>query len=220
MAMPPTLRGMLARVPLRDEEARRVEKEDAEAQDSVPKMERALVYLDQGADGVLVASLAGMFAAHRQVSATVMDRGLATLGEDAPVSGFNHVVDAAAQIHSNATSASQDMAIPEKHRSPDDQIQAKSASELDAVDRDASKGYDLIFVGLGQPTSAPAPRFDDQVQRLADACDGPVAILFNAMSRAPKPGAPLNILVPAGAAPKHDWRPNSRSHSLGPAMGR
>jgi len=73
MIMPPTLRWVLARVPLRDEEAKRLEKEEAEEHDSLPKMERALVYVDNGANGRLGASLAGMFAARQQVLTTVME---------------------------------------------------------------------------------------------------------------------------------------------------
>ena len=73
MIMPPTLRWMLARVPLREEEAKRLEKEEAEERESVPKMERALVYLDASPNGTLAASLAGMFAARQQVLTTVME---------------------------------------------------------------------------------------------------------------------------------------------------
>jgi K+:H+ antiporter len=75
MIMPPTLRWVLARVPLREEETKRLEKEDAEEREFVPKMERALVYLDDGPNGRLVALLAGMFAARQQVLTTIMELG-------------------------------------------------------------------------------------------------------------------------------------------------
>src|SRR5262249_10662192 len=74
MIMPPTLRWALARVPLREEEAQRLEKEEAEQRERVPKMERALVFLDTSPNAMLAASLAGMFAAREQVLATVMAR--------------------------------------------------------------------------------------------------------------------------------------------------
>jgi Kef-type K+ transport system membrane component KefB len=63
MMMPPTLRWMLAQVPLRDEEARRLEKEDEEAKQSVPRMERVLVISDASANGLLAARIAGIFSA-------------------------------------------------------------------------------------------------------------------------------------------------------------
>jgi hypothetical protein len=72
MIMPPTLRAVLARVPLREEEAERLQKEDAEEREEVPNMERALAYLDTSPNGMLAASLAGQFAARQQVLITVL----------------------------------------------------------------------------------------------------------------------------------------------------
>src|SRR6516225_11702006 len=72
MAMPPTLRWMLGRVPLREEELRRLTREEEEARASVPKMERALVVVDGSANARFVAGLAGMFAAQEQVLVTIM----------------------------------------------------------------------------------------------------------------------------------------------------
>jgi K+:H+ antiporter len=74
MAMPPTLRWMFARVPLREEELRRLEREDEAARASVPKMERALVVVDDSANARFAAGLAGMFAAQEQVLVTIMKR--------------------------------------------------------------------------------------------------------------------------------------------------
>src|SRR5690348_5238041 len=73
MAMPPMLRWMMKRVPLGEEEAKRLEKEEAELDQSLPKMERALVYVDDSPNGRLAARLAGLFAARQQVLATVID---------------------------------------------------------------------------------------------------------------------------------------------------
>ena len=73
MAMPPTLRWMIGRVPLRDEEIQRLEKEEAEETVSLPQMERALVYVDGSANGGLAAILAGLFAARQGVLTTVLE---------------------------------------------------------------------------------------------------------------------------------------------------
>src|SRR5216684_1408524 len=73
MVMPPTLRWMMGRVPLRDEELRRLDKEEAEESESLPRMERALVYVDGSANGELTAILAGLFAAHQSVLTTVLE---------------------------------------------------------------------------------------------------------------------------------------------------
>jgi len=79
MIMPPTLRAVLARVPLREEEAERLEKEDAEEREAVPNMERALAYLDPSPNGMLAASLAGLFAARQQILITVLKQKMPAL---------------------------------------------------------------------------------------------------------------------------------------------
>ena len=195
-------RSMLARVPLRDEEAKRLEKEDAEAQDSVPKMERTLVYLDQSENGTITASLAGMFAAHRRVMTTVMERAATSVGVAPPVSAISLVSDAAELIQQRALSAKPDTATPENVISLADLVQSKTASEANSVTKEVGKGYDLVFVGIEQPISEPGERFDEQIQHLVDAFDGPIAILFNASSHKIQPGAPLKVLVPAGGSPE------------------
>src|SRR5260370_38973020 len=73
MALPPTLRWMLGRVTLRGEALRRIDKEEAEQTESVPRMERALVYVDGSANGGLTAILAGLFAAPQGVLTTVLE---------------------------------------------------------------------------------------------------------------------------------------------------
>jgi Kef-type K+ transport system membrane component KefB/nucleotide-binding universal stress UspA family protein len=72
MVMPPTLRWIMARVPLGEDELKRLENEAAEEFDNVPKMERVLVYVDESPNGRLAAALAGLFCAHRQLLATVL----------------------------------------------------------------------------------------------------------------------------------------------------
>ena len=51
MAMPPTLRWALARVPMRKEEKQRLEREEMEAKGFVPKLERLLLAIDDSANG-------------------------------------------------------------------------------------------------------------------------------------------------------------------------
>ena len=201
MAMPPTLRWMLSRVPLRDEEAKRLEKEDAEEQDVVPKMERALVYLDQSANGTFAASLAGMFAAHRQVLLTLMERDNSAAGRIDGGTGLKVVAEAIASASEQALTIAPDAGDVPAPLSSAEMVHAKPVHAVDAVEKEAVKGYSIIFVGLGQPISATAPRFEEQLQRLVEAFDGPVAIVFNGERLMAEPGMPLKILVPTGGTP-------------------
>ena len=73
VCMSPLLRWALARVPIRDEEKARLEREAAEEKDFVPKLERVLVVLDGGDIGGLASRLAGWFVGARHLTTTVME---------------------------------------------------------------------------------------------------------------------------------------------------
>jgi len=74
MAMPPTLRWVMDRVPLNAEEGKRMEADEAAVLENVPKMERALVYVDGSANGRMAQRLARLFASDQKVLATVLEQ--------------------------------------------------------------------------------------------------------------------------------------------------
>src|ERR1051326_2372690 len=76
MVMPPTLRWALTRIPPTGEEKQRLEREQAETKEFVPKGERLLITADRSEDGKLASILGGLFAGSRKVMATVLDLGL------------------------------------------------------------------------------------------------------------------------------------------------
>jgi len=201
MIMPPTLRWMLARVPLREEEAKRLEKEEAEERESVPKMERALVYLDASPNGTLAASLAGMFAARQQVLTTVMEKTGTAGGDDADP-GRQLVAQAATLVLDRIPPASDGGTPASPQMSLQELVHAKSADADDTAETEVAKGYSIAFVGIKQPISATASRFDDRLQRLVEAFDGPLAIVLNGAHPAAELGTRLNILVPTGGTPE------------------
>jgi Kef-type K+ transport system membrane component KefB/nucleotide-binding universal stress UspA family protein len=85
MAMPPSLRWMMARVPLREDEAKRLEKEAAEEFENVPRMERVLVYVDDSPNGRLAARLAGLFCAEHHIMATMLHTGQESEAPSLPI---------------------------------------------------------------------------------------------------------------------------------------
>ena len=72
MAMPPTLRWALSRIPMRPEEKRRLEREALEARGFVPNLERLLVAVDDSANGRFASRVAGMLAGTRGMPTTVI----------------------------------------------------------------------------------------------------------------------------------------------------
>jgi len=197
MAMPPTLRWMMGRVPLRDEELRRLDKEEAEESESVPRMERALVYVDGSANGGLTAILAGLFAAHQSVLTTVLEMPREE-GDKTP---------GRARLVAAANAARQDTPEPSEKETPaapkpaiEQLVQARTAQAEDAIEKEAAKGYSIAFVGIGQPISLTAPRFEEPLQGLVAAFDGPIAILLNGGRHDVSSDRPLDILVPTGGS--------------------
>jgi nucleotide-binding universal stress UspA family protein len=195
--MPPTLRWMMGRVPLRDEELKRLEKEEAEETESVPQMERALVYIDGSANGGMTAIVAGLFAAHQGVLTTVLEmpreEGDKTPGRTRLMAAANAALQEIPEPSEKEASAPPKPAIEQL-------VQARTAQAEDAIGKEAAKGYSIAFVGIGQPISLTAPRFEEPLQALIAAFDGPIAILLNGGRYETASSVPLNILVPTGGS--------------------
>ena len=72
MAMPPTLRWALARLPMRKDEKQRLEREEMETKGFVPNLERLLLAVDDSANGRFASRLAGIIAGSGGMPTTVM----------------------------------------------------------------------------------------------------------------------------------------------------
>src|SRR5437588_11302767 len=81
-AMPPTLRWALRRLPMRQEEKARMERELYERNAFMPNLERILLAVDGGANGRFASRLAGLLAGARGMPVTVLD--VATKGRKPP----------------------------------------------------------------------------------------------------------------------------------------
>jgi Kef-type K+ transport system membrane component KefB/nucleotide-binding universal stress UspA family protein len=196
MIMPPTLRWVLSRVPLREEEAKRLEKEEAQEGESLPQMERALACVDDSANGRLAASLAGMFAGRQQVLTTVMEIGMDR--KSGAGSGRALLAQAATVALEKVTVAPDGQTESAAQMSLGELVHSKSADGDDAIEKEATKGYSTAFVGIAHPISATANRFEGPLQGLVETFDGPLAIVLHGTRATAKLGAPLNILVPTG----------------------
>ena len=72
MAMPPTLRWALARIPMRKEEKQRLEREELEARGFVPNLERLLTAVDDSPNGQFASRVAGILAGTHGMPTTVL----------------------------------------------------------------------------------------------------------------------------------------------------
>jgi Kef-type K+ transport system membrane component KefB/nucleotide-binding universal stress UspA family protein len=191
MVMPPTLRWMMARVPLNEDEAKRLEKEEAEQTEDLPKMERALVYVDDSPNGRLAARLAGLFAARQQIMATVL--------EDTGNGARSPDQTASREYLAEAAKAG---AEPDAHG--EQLVLARTAADEAAVEREIGRGYDIAFVGINRPIDETSQHFEKRLEKLLAEFDGPVAIAINGTGAAGPADVPLDILLPTTGS--HDAR--------------
>jgi len=75
MAMPPMLRWALRRLPLREAERQRLEREELDARGFVPNLERLLLAVDTSANGTLASRLAGAIAGSGDKPTTIIELG-------------------------------------------------------------------------------------------------------------------------------------------------
>src|ERR1051326_1644355 len=192
-AMPPTPRWALGRLPLGEEEQRRIEREESEAKGFVSNMERLLVAVDESPNGRFASRLAGLLAAAKGMPATVIPVQPAEGSSAKPTgaSSGEQAIQAAAQAV-RITDVEQERSVPAKlsviTRTADAPTEETVASE-------AAKGYDLLVVGLESVNRE--AEFYEEINRIAAQFEGPLAIVAARGVHVEHPlRSALNILVP------------------------
>jgi nucleotide-binding universal stress UspA family protein len=207
MAMPPMLRGALRRIPLSAKEKERLERENAEARDFVPRVERLLIAADESDCGELAALLGGLFAGARKILATVLEIAPAQSGTSELVLNAK-IADRAKLAIAGVAERSRDK---KKQRNSDDEekpeppaqlnIRASTAEPDEALSQEMENGYDMIFIGLKNGL-VPAPKDTGQlassVERVIKDFKGAVgiAVAREGITLSFSDDA-LNILTPA-----------------------
>ncbi|HVZ13863.1 MAG TPA: cation:proton antiporter, partial [Bauldia sp.] len=207
VAMPPMLRWALRRLPIEEEEQRRLEREEVEARQLLASWERILVVADDSPTGKLAAHLAGLLAGPRGMPVTVLRASDAPAEAEAKSDGKAKptTTTAAPKPTAPATQATETIKAAAESAPTDE---AKATPPVDVIERahdrpweeavaaEAEKGYDLLVVGIS-PTIAADGGFDDGVSRIALNFPGALGIVAarGALSRNPTPANP-KILVP------------------------
>ncbi|HUI19426.1 MAG TPA: cation:proton antiporter [Methylocella sp.] len=165
MAMPPTLRWALSRLPLREEERVRLDREAFDAKGFVTRLERLLIAVDDSANATLALHLARLLARSRGIPTTVLRlEGSETSKESKPSER-----GARAPVLETDPEEAGPMNL---NRS----LRAKVLPSDVAVAKEARKGYSLLVVGIAQ-TMAPHGEFDEEISRIAANFEGPLAVV-------------------------------------------
>lgn len=187
LAMPPMLRGALARLPPRRDEQDRLEREEFEDKGFIGNLERLLLAVDDGGNAELAARVAGWLAAPRALPTTVFQLAPHLRNAD---SSETIVKEAARQggVHG-------EIDVTTRVQEP------KLRTTLrEAIADEARKGFDLLLIGLS-PVLADDGRFSLPLQELAAGFEGSLA-LVHASGSSPDmpPQGDLRILVPVSGS--------------------
>jgi Kef-type K+ transport system membrane component KefB/nucleotide-binding universal stress UspA family protein len=190
MVMPPTLRWALGRLPLREEERVRLEREAFEAGGFVPNLERLLVAVDGSPKSRFAARLAGLLAGSRGMPITVLGLGIRGPNRASPPSASDGSDLAGA---ARAFEADTRKAVP-----ADVKVLTRIPEGLpdEAVASEARKGYGLLVIGVDRAVG-PEGGFHENVARMASTFQGPLGV---AVARGPHVegalDAELRVLIP------------------------
>lgn len=183
LAMPPTLRWAISRLPLHKEEQARLEREAFEAKGFLSNVERLLVAVDDSPNGKLGLRLAGLIAGSRGITTTILH-----LGNDAPEAA----VEAALTASRSGPARAGDEATRRAHVT----VRTDTLHGPSAVAREVRKGYGLLVVGIAQTVTSHGT-FHEEITHIAGMYDGPLAVVVTRGPHLECPDTgPLSILVP------------------------
>ncbi|TGS16240.1 potassium transporter [Mesorhizobium sp. M2E.F.Ca.ET.209.01.1.1] len=192
LAMPPTLRWALRRLPIGDNEKKRLEREEIDQRGFVANLERLLVVVDEGVVGRFAAYLAGVIGAGKPT--TVLHSSGETDAE--PAEGLHlEEIEKGAEDSREAAKEGDEEPVRE---TPVTRRQHEELS-AEAVAREARKGYGMLLVGLGRAVTSKGG-FSHRLNEVAGAFDGPLCLVLKPASagrQMPKLGPGSGkILVP------------------------
>jgi len=217
MAMPPTLRWALSRVPMRKEEKQRLEREEMEAKGFVPKLERLLLAIDDSANGRFATRIGGIVAGANAMPTTVMHiHGKKRPSKSAVEQARDKAKEIGETVQDVAVRSDQSKRDEEKHETKIDVTTlVEKTPKAEAVAAEAEKGYDLMVIGLDKMV-ANKNEFHDDITNLAAGFPGPLAVAVARDGQLDDPlHSRLSILVPVNGTD-----PSRRAAEVAIAMAR
>jgi Kef-type K+ transport system membrane component KefB/nucleotide-binding universal stress UspA family protein len=196
MSMPPMLRWALKRLPMRDAERIRLEREEIDARGFVTNLERLLLAVDDSRNGKYAAQLAGIISGSSGKPTTVLElasgeaeKKTAKAGDEKKAASDktrsgededakSHVEESAQEVKSAAERVTTLETHPEEERpgSVDVTTVRKAATGPESVAEEARKGYDLLVIGVAD-TRDPKGGFGRHVSLIAQEFEGALAVV-------------------------------------------
>ncbi|MDL2408622.1 cation:proton antiporter [Rhizobium calliandrae] len=204
MAMPPTLRWALSRLPMRADERERLEQEQFKENSFLANFERIMLAVDLTPSSDLAARIAGHFAAERKMPVTVLNIEPDASDQQRRQTGplETTAVDAGAKAVADRVTSIADEAINREGETgqttrSDIHVTTKlKDSDLAKVLAEGSEqGHDLLFIGV-EPVSGAKGGFDDRLSLMTSAFKGTAVIVSSRGRSIPQEDKNTRILVP------------------------
>ena len=200
LVTPPLLRWALRRIPPTGEEKQRLEREESEAKEFVPNIERVLIAADNSDNGMLASLLAGFFSGAQKLMTTVLEFQPSSKPNQPNVLEIADTPAELAQTSAEAGAEAADEKEPDTDPLPPILVNEEGNNESsEAVLKEIEKGYDLLFIGVA---GAPGEGAGDEagagaIAPVLDSFTGVTAIaIWRGRKHALTPDIPLNILLP------------------------
>ncbi|HWJ99201.1 MAG TPA: cation:proton antiporter [Xanthobacteraceae bacterium] len=194
MAMPPMLRWALSRLPLSEDEKKRLEREEFEARGFVTNLERLLIAVDESNNGKFASRLAGLVAGLRGMPTTVfhLAKGKRDEAKNKKAKSTAKSVQAVAKKAKTGTRRSKDEDEP---RDVDVTTRVQNSPTQEAIEEEAKKGYDFLMIGVRNTLTADGA-IRNEVNRIASGFNGPLGLVLARNEHEEKPlTSKLDILV-------------------------
>jgi Kef-type K+ transport system membrane component KefB/nucleotide-binding universal stress UspA family protein len=185
-AMPSMLRWALKRLPLRKKERLRLKREELDAKGFVTNLERLLVAADDSANGRFAAQLAGIVAGSASKPTTILDLAAKTKKDSGKAkasavrrrSAGEESDRRCSETVKRAAEATLSLETQPDEEKPGqiDVITRRPAEGPEAVANEASKGYDLLVVGIAD-TRDPKGGFSEDLSLITRGFEGPLAVV-------------------------------------------
>ncbi len=186
LSMPPMLRWALKRLPMREEERIRLEREELDARGFVTNLERLLLVVDDSPNGKFAARLAGIIGGSGGKPMTVLEMAADRRDDKAsrrPQQLEETAVQAqgeapALEVKSAAEAVTTLEAHPEEEKPGHVDVTTlrKHFIGPDEIAAEARKGYDLLVLGIAD-THDKNGGFSKNVSLVAKGFEGPLAVV-------------------------------------------
>jgi Kef-type K+ transport system membrane component KefB/nucleotide-binding universal stress UspA family protein len=203
MAMPPSLRWALARLPMRSEERDRLKQEQFENNSYLSKFERIMLAVDLTASSNLAARIAGHFAAMRKMPVTVLSIVEEAVPAGEPSTGTAQTTearDAAAAIAERVKMTAGEAIASNADTGLTTQgdihvtTKVKNADLPQVLGEGSDQGHDLLFIGV-EPVAGSDGGFSETISVMTSAFKGTAAIVSSRGRGVPE-DRKMRILVP------------------------